>query len=327
MRILILGVGGLIGSKFAQWLLDNTDHEIVGVDNFSTGFSRNLPSPKYKSFKWVEGDIRDVSHMSQVFSVFNPDVCYLFAAYAAEGRSNYIRNFIHDNNTVGASNIINCCVNYDCKLIFTSSVAVYSGTPPFTEETEPNPIDEYGLSKWATEKSIQIAGKEQGLDWCVIRPRNVYGPNQSMLDVARNLFGIWAYNAIKGDPLQVFGDGKNQRSFTYIDDILHPLYNALKFDKQIFNLGSGRVYSIKQASEIFAEVTGYNNIIHTEPRHEVTIAYCDTTKSEQMLGFVDRTSLYEGLKKMWCWAKKQELGERQTPPALEVTKNAHSSVR
>jgi len=80
------------------------------------------------------------------------------AAYASEGRSNHIRTFIHQNNTIGTSNIINACVNYNCKLVFLSSVAVYSGTPPFNEETIPNPIDEYGLSKLMSEKSIQIAG-------------------------------------------------------------------------------------------------------------------------------------------------------------------------
>jgi len=321
--ILLTGCAGFIGSNFCKWLLDNTDYKIIGIDNLSGGFEENLPDDQ--RFIFIKVEIND-RYLHNVFRVYKPDVCYHIAAYASEGRSNHIRTFIHQNNTVGSTNVINCCINYNCKLIFTSSVAVYSGTPPFTEKTQPNPIDEYALSKWTTEKSIQIAGEVSGLEWCIVRPRNVYGVGQSLLDPSRNLFGIFCYNAKKGLPLNIFGSGENKRTFTYIDDIMQPLYNAMFWKKEIFNIGSAKAYSIKEATEIFMDVTGYKNYTHTEAREEVPDAICSIEKSATYLNYIDKTTLREGLQKMWAWAKNKEVGERQVPPQLEITKNAHISL-
>ena len=322
--ILVTGASGFIGGNFCKWLLQNTDHKIVGVDDLSGSVTEeNFPNDSRCSF--VKININQ-ENFDNVFSIFKPDVCYHMAAYASEGRSNHIRRFIHHNNTVGSMNVINCCINHNCKLIFTSSVAIYSGTPPFTEKTIPNPIDEYALSKWTTEKSIQIAGEVNGLDWCIVRPRNVYGVGQSLLDPSRNLFGIFCYNARKGLPLNIFGSGENKRTFTYIDDLMHPLYSAMFWTKEVFNIGSAIPYSIKEATEIFMDVSEYQNYVHTEAREEVPDAICSIEKSVSCLDFVDKTSLREGLEKMWAWAKYRRIGERLTPPQLEVTKNAHISL-
>lgn len=322
--ILISGCAGFIGGAFCNWLIDNTEHTIIGIDNLSTGYYDNIPVNERFHFYFLS--MSDENSINELFKYYKPSVCYHLAAYASEGRSNYIRLFIHQNNTAGTANIINLCVNHNCKLIFTGSVAVYSGQPPFTENTIPNPIDEYGLSKWTSEKSIQIAGEQQGLDWCIIRPRNVYGERQSLWDSTRNLFGIFCFNALNNKPLTIFGDGENKRSFTYIGDILNPLYKAIDISNEIINLGSANAYTIKRAAEIFSEVTGYKNIIHTEPRHEVKEAYCYTFKSQQLLAFEDFTGLHEGLKKMWQWAQEQPQRNIQKPPKLEITKNLHSSI-
>lgn len=324
--IVVTGSMGFIGSNFCHWLIDNTDHIVIGIDNNSTGYSNNPPPYSSRFVQFIE-DVTNQKSIDVIFESNNPFVCFHFAAYAAEGRSNNIRSFIHHNNTVGTANIINACVKHKCKLVFTSSVAVYSGNPPFSEQTIPAPIDEYGLSKYTSELSIKIAGELQRLDWCIIRPRNVYGEKQSIWDEARNLFGIFCYNALHNLPLTVFGDGKNKRCFTYIGDILEPIYNAIKFDKQIINLGSEKPYSINEAAQVFSEVSGYYNIIHTEPRHEVGEAVCLVNKSKQLLGFEEKTSLYEGLKKMWIWAKEQPDRPKQIPPKLEIETYKHSSVK
>lgn len=325
MRILITGAAGFIGSSFMNWLVNVTEDEIIGVDNMSGGFMENVIISNLIDFFNIDV-ATNPKKLNQLFEWFNPNVCYHFAAYASEGRSNYIRSFIHQNNTVGTANVINACVNNNCKFVFTSSVAVYSGKPPFNEQTEPNPIDEYGLSKWASEKSIHIAGEEHGLDWCIIRPRNVYGINQNIFDPSRNLFGIWMYNALNNLPCEIFGRGSHVRSFTYIDDILKPLYNAFNHDGQIINLGSASPCSLNRAAEIFTEVTGYDNFIHTEARREVSEAFCETEKSRQLLEFEDNTSLYSGLTKMWAWAKTLKMRERMKPPPLEIKLTNHPSI-
>lgn len=320
--ILITGIAGFIGSRLAKWLLDNTEHEVIGIDNLLGGFKENIPP----GVVWYNRDISK-DRIDDIFEKHQPDIVYGIHAYASEGRANHIRGFIHLNNTLSMAYLVNACVNYNSKLVFTSSVAVYSGNPPFTERTEPCPIDEYGLSKWMTERSIRIAGEEQGLNWVIVRPRNVYGIGQNLFDPSRNLFGILCYNALNNLPLTIFGTGENKRSFTYVDDILAPLYKASDFNNEVFNLGSEYTYTINQAIQIFSQVSGYSNIIHTEERPEVKEAFCRINKSYRMLEFSDATSLEEGVKRMWEWAKKQPMRPRQVPPPLEISKNIHSSLR
>lgn len=327
MKILITGSSGFIGSNFFHWFLGNTDNEIVGLDNMSTGFVENEPiGVEGKSFSFIHTDITDGKVIQKVFEREKPDICYHFAAYAAEGRSNYIRSFNHHNNTVGTANIINACVNHNCKLIFTSSVAVYSGVPPFYERTIPNPIDSYGVSKYCSEMDIRIAGETQGLDWCIIRPRNVYGERQSLWDSARNVFAIWMNQILNDEPMTIFGDGSNKRSFTYIEDILEPLFNAKDVSKEIINLGTDAVYSIKEANEMLQKITGYDKVTYLEARHEQPEAFCDIEKSVRLLGYKNKTRLVDGLAKMWYWAQQQPRREKQIPPALEVVKTNHSSI-
>jgi len=325
MRILITGVAGLIGSNLAKWLLENTEHEVIGADDLSGGHTENLPNND--RFKLWLMDLQGESNAAYLFQIAKPDICYHFAAYAAEGRSNYIRAFNHQNNTVTTANIINACVNYNCKLIFTSSVAIYSGVPPFNEETQPHPVDSYGVSKYCSEMDIEIAGEHQGLDWCIVRPRNVYGEGQNLWDQARNVFGIWMYQILHDLPMTIYGDGGNTRAFTYIEDILEPLYKAKDISKEVINLGSHVTYSIKEANELLQKITGYDKVQYLEQRSEVKDAFCEITKSQRLLGYNKETRLVDGLAKMWHWAKQQPERPLQTPPSLEVFKTNHSSIK
>lgn len=331
IKILITGVCGFIGSRFANWVLDTQQGDVlvIGIDNLSGGFIENIEG---LPIIFHNGDIRDSEFLEAVFKHHKKiDYVYHFAAFASEGRSNHIRSFIHHNNTVGTCNVINACVNNDAHLIFTSSVAVYSGTPPFNEKTEPCPIDEYGLSKYMSERSIEIAGLQQGLRWTIVRPRNVFGAGQNLFDPSRNLFGIMCYRALNELPIEIYGDGTNSRAFTPISDILKPLWNCRKYDKQIFNLGSSRVHTIKDIVMAFCATSGYNgsNIKYVDERHEVRHAYCDTKKSEDFLGYNsvnEFNNLLFEMDQMWQWAKKQPMRPLMDPPPLETTKNAHSSL-
>lgn len=323
MTILITGVAGFIGSRFAKWVLEKHPYvKIIGIDDLSGGFRENVPDGV--EFIWGEEMYTALNYF--VGRHRKIDVIYHFAAYASEGRSNHIREFINENNTLTTLQVINFCVNQDIKLVFASSVAVYSGKPPFSEETPPCPIDEYGLSKYMSEQSIKIAGKTQGLKWTIVRPRNVYGSGQNLFDPSRNLMGILCYNALNNKPIKIYGDGSNTRAFTHVDDILKPLWKAKDFDGEIFNIGSGYACSVSTAVNIFCKIADYWNVENIEARHEVPSAYCDVTKSFKMLGYEDKTSLEDGLKEMWEWAKLQKMRPLMVPPRLETNKNIHPSL-
>jgi UDP-glucose 4-epimerase len=309
--VLITGVAGLIGSRMAEWLIHNQpDLEIIGIDNLSGGYKEHIPG----NVIFYQLDLA-YDDLDPVFSKHDIRYVYHFAAYAAEGLSPFIRKFNYTNNLVATANVVNKCIQYNIqRLVFTSSMAVYGvGTPPFDETHTPKPIDPYGVAKFACEMDIQIAGEQHGLDWCIIRPHNVYGYNQNIWDKYRNVLGIWMYQKLNDQPFSIFGDGSQQRAFSYIDDCLLPFWKAATDEKcshQIINLGGTTHTTIKEAAETLAEIVGGSEIHYLEQRHEVKNALPGHEKSVSLLDYSDKTSLKEGLSVMWEWAKKQPLRER-----------------
>jgi len=173
---------------------------------------------------------------------------------------------------------------------------------------DPQPIDPYGIAKMACERDIQIAGEQHGLDWCIIRPHNVYGEKQNIWDKYRNVLGIWMNKHLNGEPVTLFGDGSQRRAFSYIGDSVEPLWKAGIDDrasKQIINLGGITDVSIKEAADTLIEVMGGGKIVELEQRHEVHSAYSTYRKSVELLDFEHKTNLKEGLTKMWKWAQLQ----------------------
>lgn len=325
MKILITGVAGLLGSRMASWLLETIPNcTIIGIDDMSGGYSENIDN----RVQFYKVDCSD-DQFEEIFNREKPDYVYHFAAYAAEGLSPFIRKYNYKNNLLSTANVINCCINNNVKrLVFTSSMAVYGKqTPPFSENLDRKPIDPYGIAKTACEHDIEIAGEQHGLDWCIIRPHNVYGKNQNIWDKYRNVLGIWMYNHLRALPLTIYGSGEQTRAFSYIDDCLLPLWKAAtleKASKQIINLGGTREYSISQAADVLIDVMGGGEKVHLEKRHEALHAWSTWQKSVEILDYKDNTSLKDGLTKMWEWAKIQPDRGQFKWSSYEVEKGIYS---
>ena len=327
MNILITGVAGLLGSRLADWILENDpDVTVIGIDNLSGGYVENINS-RVKFYKLDL--IRD--SISDLFQKYDIDYVFHFAAYAAEGLSPFIRGFNYDNNLKSTARIVNQCIKHDVKrLIFTSTMAVYGHgeNQAFDEKQTPCPIDPYGVAKYACEMDIKIAGEQHGLDWCIIRPHNVYGAKQNIWDKYRNVLGIWMYQHLSGKPMTIFGSGNQTRAFSYIDDSLEPLWNAAiesRASKQIINLGGIHSVSILEANNILKNVIGCTeNTVFFEERHEVMHAVSTYQKSIDILGFKHETDLEDGLTKMWEWAKVQPMRNQFIWPSFELDKGLYS---
>jgi len=322
-KVLITGVAGLLGSRLADWIIENTDGEVVGIDDLSGGYIENVNSEVtfYKK-NLVTDDIEDL------FDKYDFDIVYHFAAYAAEGLSPFIRQFNYENNLVTTSRIINQCITHDInRLVFTSTMAVYGhGNPPFDERDLPQPIDPYGVAKYACEMDIQVAGEQHGLDWCIIRPHNVYGIKQNIWDKYRNVLGIWMCQYMNEEPMSIFGDGEQKRAFSFIDDTLELLWKSgiqENCSKQIINLGGTKFYTINEANKILRDVIGNGKKVYKEPRHEVKDAHSTWQKSVELLGYEDKTTLYDGLKQMWDWAQKQPMRDRFVWGEYEIDKGIY----
>jgi UDP-glucose 4-epimerase len=306
MRVLITGVAGFLGSRLADWIIEHIpDAEVIGIDNLSGGYKENL----HDLVEFFPVDILD-DKVSEVFSTYRPDYVFHFAAFAAEGLSPFVRSYNYRNNLEATSKIVTECIKNDVtRLIFSSTMGVYGDNPtPFYESDQPNPIDPYGIAKYACELDIRVAGEHHGLDWCIIRPHNVYGIKQNIWDRYRNVLGIWMYQHVNGLPMTIYGDGEQTRAFSYIDDCLEPLWKSSQessCSKQIINLGGTKYYSMNEANEIIRKVMGGGTLSYKEKRYEVKNAYSSYQKSIDLLGYNDKTSLIDGLTTMWNWVKTQ----------------------
>ena len=331
-NILITGVAGLLGSRLADWIIENKgdEYQVIGIDDLSGGFKENIHSKViFYAHDLVTGDL------NQVFKENKIDYVYHFAAYAAEGLSPFIRSYNYDNNLKATARLVNECIKHDVKrLIFTSTLAVYGHGYGgiFDEKQQQAPIDPYGVAKYACEMDIQIAGEQHGLDWCIIRPHNVYGIKQNIWDKYRNVLGIWMFQHLNKQPMTIFGDGTQTRAFSYIDDSLEPLWNAAikpEASKEIINLGGIEETSILEASVALKNVIGKDTgkrpeTVFMEARHEVKHSIPTYQKSVDILGFEHKTNLEAGLTEMWKWAKQQPMRERFVWPSYELEKGIYS---
>jgi UDP-glucose 4-epimerase len=322
--ILITGVAGLLGSQLADWIIKHhPEAEVIGIDNLSGGYRDHI----HPRVHFYELDVSS-PELEPIFLKHQLQYVYHFAAYAAEGLSPFIRKYNYQSNLVCTANVVNCCIQYEVKrFVFTSSIAVYGhGQAPFQESDQPAPIDPYGIAKYACELDIQVAGEQHGLDWCILRPHNVYGPKQNIWDSYRNVLGIWMYQYLNDEPMVIFGDGEQSRAFSYIEDCLEPLWHAATStdaSQQIINLGGTKSYRINEACAIMREIVGKAAVSYQQARHEVKAAHPCSEKSKELLGYMDSTPLEEGLQRMWAWAQEQPPRERFRWSSYEIDKGLY----
>ena len=326
--VLITGVAGLLGSRLADYIIENhPEYQVIGIDDLSGGYIENVN----KNVEFINLNlVTEPMKLNLIMQKYKPTYVFHLAAYAAEGLSPFIRTYNYDNNLKATATIVNECIKNDVKrLVFTSTLAVYGHGEGgvFNENQIPKPIDPYGVAKFGCEMDIQIAGEQHGLDWCIIRPHNVYGKKQNIWDKYRNVLGIWMFQHMNGEPMTIFGDGNQTRAFSYIDDSLIPLWNAAvkpEASKQIINVGGIEEHSINEAAAILQEVIGGGTVIHLEGRHEVKHSIPTWQKSVDILEFEHKTNLKEGLTEMWNWAQTQPKRDRFVWPTYELEKGIYS---
>jgi UDP-glucose 4-epimerase len=329
MKIFVTGCAGLLGSNYTRHLLSN-GHEVVGIDDLSGGYKAFVPSGE--NFTFVKMNLEKRKKIVELFEKEKPDVLLHFAAYAAEGLSPFIRNYNYRNNLICSANLINECITHNTKMIFTSSMAVYGEQePPFTEDKRPQPIDPYGVAKYAVECDLKLAKEQFGLRYNIVRPHNVLGVYQNIWDRYRNVIGIFIRKTLNNQPILVYGDGNQTRAFSDIKYYMEPFDKLLTdYDGEIFNIGADKYFSLNEVAETVQKIGkkyGYDvPIEHGEPRHEVKHAYCDHTKAKTILQFEDNTNLEELIESVFVWAMKQP-NRKVKKMDYEVTKDIYDYWR
>lgn len=321
--MLVTGAAGFIGSHVVR-ALTGMGLRVVALDDLSGGFRDNVPS----DVEFVHGSIVDHVLLERLFDEHRFAYVYHLAAYAAEGLSHFIRRFNYAQNVIGSVNLINESVKHDVEcFVFFSSIAVYGAvSPPMQEEHTPRPEDPYGIAKLAVEQDLEAAWRMFGLPYVVFRPHNVYGEYQNIGDPYRNVVGIFMNQIVKAQPMTVFGEGTQQRAFSYVGDIA-PVIAVSAWTpgarNQVFNIGADVPVSVNELATAVAEAMGApgHSVIHLAPRKEVHLAWADHSKARRVFGERVPTSLHDGLARMANWVR--QAGARATPPFrdLEVIKN------
>lgn len=304
-KILVTGGAGFIGSHLVDKLIDN-GHRVFILDDLSGGNEENI-NP-YAGFKLC--DLRDVEITSRIIKEAKPEIIFHLAANAAENKAQFSPIDITSRNWNTYINILVAALKVGFKrIVVTSSIAVYgAGQTPFKEKDKPEPEDLYGISKLAMEESLKVLNKIHKFEYVITRPHNVYGPRQNMTDPYRNVVTIFMNALLKGQPYYIYGDGKQRRCFSYVDDVVDALLKCGFEDVagMTFNIGSDRDYSLNELSDTIQKVAGTNiSPIHIEDRpQEVKVAISDHALAKKHLKYQDIIDLEEGIRATWEYVKE-----------------------
>ena len=305
-KILVTGVAGFLGSHLAERFI-KLGHEVIGIDNMTGGYEDNIPN-KIKFYNFDCCDLKNID-----FIMKKVDVVYHCAATAHEGLSVFSPIEITKNNYLASITIITSAINHNVKrIIYCSSMARYGqGKTPFHEEMEPKPIDPYGISKVAVEKVLTNLCNLNNIQWVIAVPHNIIGPRQKYDDPFRNVVSIMLNRMLLGKPAIIFGDGKQKRCFSYIDDCIYCLENMLNnqdVNGQIINIGPDEEFvTINKVNEICQNISGSNlkPIYKNKRPQEVKEATCSANKARKLLNYKTTTDLYTGIKKTYEYIKKR----------------------
>jgi UDP-glucose 4-epimerase len=321
--ILVTGGAGFLGSHLCRALLNDPRYEamtVVVLDDLSGGFAANLPN--HPRLRFVHGSITNQDTLDQIFASDRVEFVFHLAAYAAEGLSHFIRKFNYTNNLIGSALLINAAIRHEVRhFVFTSSIAVYGAAQtPMRESMQPLPEDPYGIAKYAVELDLHAARRQFGLNYTIFRPHNVYGEFQNIGDRYRNVVGIFMNCLLQNQPLPIFGDGLQQRAFSYVGDLM-PAITAAPFVPeaagQVFNIGAALPVTVLDlAHAVCREFQTPANLRFLPPRNEVRAAWADHESCNLVFGPAPETPLAVGLALMAAWVRQH--GARSTPPFSQI---------
>ncbi|HOW27900.1 MAG TPA: NAD-dependent epimerase/dehydratase family protein [Elusimicrobiota bacterium] len=295
MNILITGGAGFIGSHIADAYI-RAGHHVIIVDNLSSGKRRNVP----RGATLIVKDIRDAS-LKDVFRRHRIDAVNHHAAQMDVRRSVEDPAFDAQVNVMGLLNILNCARDHSVrKIIFASSGGtIYGETPrPAVETNYPRPLSPYGITKLAGEYYLQTYSALHGLRYTILRYANVYGPRQDPHGEA-GVVAIFCRRMLSGEPVTIFGDGKQVRDYVFVQDIARMNLIALRRgDDAIFNVGTSQTTSVNQLFTHLKSLTDYPRKAVYRPKRpgELFRSCLSYAKARKDLGWAPAHTIVEGLK-------------------------------
>lgn len=308
-KVLLTGGAGFIGSHIAEGYLSN-GYEVIVVDNLSSGYLDNIIHLlNNEKLTFCNVDIRDFERLDKVFETYKPDIINHHAAQKSVPYSVENPRYDLSINIGGFLNLLDLAYKYNVKKFITvSSGGALSkkiiGDEKSKETDMPQLVSPYAMTKFATEKYINIYAQKYSFEYNVLRYANVYGPRQ-IADGECGVIPIFLDNiyANKQSILMTYDDMPRgcTRDYVYIDDIVKSnLMATEKFTNEVLNIGSGEELPILDIYDEIVNVFEVEpNIIIKGPREgDVKRSVLDSSKAKELLGWEMNTTLKEGLTKL-----------------------------
>lgn len=316
MNILVTGGAGYIGSHVVKALLEENKHEITIIDNFVKGSEKAIDAlRKISEFEFIQTDLENISKIEEVFATHKFDAVIHFAAYIEVFESTQKPLKYYLNNTANAMNLIALCEKYGVgKFIFSSTAATYGEpeTSQVTEQSLQNPINPYGKSKLMTEWVLKDAAlANPNFKYAILRYFNVAGASSDGLlgqnyPNATHLIKVATQTILgKREKMVIFGDdydtkdGSCIRDYIHIEDLASAHLSVLRYlqnnDSNIFNVGYGTGFSVKEVVSAAKEVSGVDFKVEIGARREGDPA-CLIANSDKLKTLTDWKPVKNDLK-------------------------------
>lgn len=312
-RIAVTGGAGFIGSHLIDSLIRD-GHQILCIDNFNDFYDPgskwgNIAEHRDNSlFTLAQSDIRNREAMRRLFTEWKPEIVVHLAARAGVRPSLKDPFLYHEVNTTGTLNLLDAAVHAGVlKFVFGSSSSIYGINKkiPFNEgDPLLTPVSPYAATKLAGEALCHSYSHLHNMPTVSLRFFTVYGPRQRP-DLAIHKF---TRLILDGKPIPVFGDGTSRRDYTYVDDIVHGIHAAIKYEPRpydVFNLGNSQTVELWELIALLEEMLGKKAVIDRQPAQpgDVPQTWADIEKAGRLLGFRPDTSISAGLGNFIMWLR------------------------
>jgi UDP-glucose 4-epimerase len=312
MRVLVTGGAGFIGHHLVRTLLERGD-EVVVLDDFSTGLRERL-QPFRGSIELIEGDLRDAAATGRATS--RCEVVFHQGAIPSVARSvanPLLSNSVNVDGTIQL--MLACSAAGVRRVVAAGSSSVYGASPelPRRETQRPDPQSPYAVSKLATEHYVHTIGALRGIETVVLRYFNVFGPGQDPKSQYAAVVPLFVTAALSGSAPTVYGDGRQSRDFTFIDNVVSAnllAANAPGASGLTANVGCGGRFDLLQLLEaIGAAVGGMQPPVFAPPRAgDVRDSEADITLARSRLGYDVLVPFAEGVRRTVSWYRAQTAG-------------------
>jgi len=319
MKILITGGAGFIGSHLCE-KYTKEGHNVFCLDNFLSGNLINVRHLlDFRNFKLVKGDIRDRDLLEKI--MVDTDVVFHLAAQIHVDRSYVEPQLTYDINVMGTQNVLEAARYHDvAKVIHASTSEVYGSAvyAPIDENHPLNAPHPYGASKIAADRMCHAYLHTYGMNIVLMRLFNIFGPRQRDIGYG-GVISIFARRIMNDMPPIIFGDGRQTRDYTYIDDAIRAYDLALKAKKRIdepINFGTGKEVSINDIATKLIKLCGKEKqmkTVHVDPRiGEVKRLIANADKAKKVFGWKAKVDFDTGLEKFVTWYRNYGMEWRHT---------------